>query len=131
MSRSHNYVTAAVLAAGLALANVITALVLLPQGSDQVNSSGNQPPYAVLMIEVLIGAVGLVAAYGVFRQQRWGVITTLALMVLNILVSLPGIPFGPTTLSKVGSAVGLIVAVAVIWLLLRRESRATLTADAH
>jgi hypothetical protein len=131
MSRSHNFVIAAVLAAGLSLANVITALVLLPQGSDKVNSSSNQPPYAVLMIEVLIGAIGLVAAYGAFRRQRWGVLVTLAVMILNVLVSLPGIPFGPTVLAKVGSALGLIVAVIVIWLLLRRESRVALTADAR
>ena len=108
MSRSRNYVVAAVLAAALSLANVITALVLLPQGSDKVNSSSNQPPYAVILIEILIGAVGMVAAYGVFRQQRWGVLITLAVMVLNVLVSVPGIPFGPTTLDKVASALGLV-----------------------
>ena len=76
MSRSRNYVIAAILAAILALANIITSLVLLPQGSDKVNSSSNQPPYAVLMIEVVLGCIGLVAAYGVFRRQRWGVLIT-------------------------------------------------------
>lgn len=131
MSHSRNFVIASVLTAGLSLANVITALVLLPQGSDKINSSSNQPPYVVIMVEVLIGAIGLVGAYGVFRRQRWGVLITLAIMILNVVVSLGGIPFGSTVLDKVASAISLLVAATVIWLLLRRDSRVVLTADAH
>lgn len=80
MSRSRSYTTAAVLAALLSLANIIVAFALLPQGSDKVNSSADQAPYAVLMVEVVIGAIGLVAAYGVYRQQRWAVLVTLVMM---------------------------------------------------
>jgi len=123
MSHSRNYLIAAVLAGLLALANAITALVLLPQGSAKINASSNQPPYFVLLIEVVLGLIGVVAAYGVFRTQRWGVISTLVLMVLNVLISLPGIPFGPTVFDKVSSAVAALVSAAVIYLLLRRETR--------
>jgi hypothetical protein len=123
MSRSRNYTIAAALAGLLSLANAITALILLPQGSAKINHSSNQPPYAVILIEVVVGLVGLVAAYGVFRTQRWGVILTLVLMVLNVLISLPGIPFGPTTFDKVSSAVALLVAGAAIYFLLRRDTR--------
>jgi hypothetical protein len=132
MSRSRNYTIAAALAGVLSLGNTIVALALLPQGSDKINHSSNQPPYAVLLITVVVGLVGLVAAYGVFRTQRWGVILTLVLMVINVLISLPGIPFGPTMFDKVSSVVGLLVAGAAIYFLLRRdsvvESRAELTA---
>ena len=77
MSRARNYTIAAVLAALLSLANTIVALVLLPQGADKINASRNQPPYAVILIEVVLGLLGIVAAYGVYRTQRWGVILTL------------------------------------------------------
>jgi uncharacterized membrane protein len=130
MSRSRSIVVAAALAAALSLVNIITALVLLPQGSDKVNSSNNQPPYAVVMITVVVGAIGLVSAYAAFRRQRWGVLVTLLLMILNVLLNLPGIPFGPTLLDKVSSAGGAIVAGAVIWLLLRRDSRVAVAAAA-
>jgi uncharacterized membrane protein (DUF2068 family) len=123
MARSRNYTIAAVLAGLLSLANTIVALALLPQGSDKVNNSSDQPPYAVILVEVVIGLVGLVAAYGVFRSQRWAVILTLVLMVINVLISLPGIAFGPTTFDKVSSAVGLVVAAAAIFVLLRRDTR--------
>lgn len=123
MSRSRNYTIAAVLAGALALANTVVALVLLPQGADKINHSSNQPPYAVLLIEVVIGLIGIVAAYGVFRTQRWGVVTTLVLMVANVLISLPGIPFGPTTLDKVSSAGSVVVAAAALYFLLHRDTR--------
>jgi peptidoglycan/LPS O-acetylase OafA/YrhL len=123
-ARSRNYTVAAVLAGLLSLANAVTALVLLPQGADKINHSSNQPPYAVILIEVVVGLLGIVAAYGVFRTQRWGVILTLVLMVINVLTSVPGIPFGPTTLDKVSSVLGLLVAAVVIYLLLRRDTRA-------
>jgi hypothetical protein len=124
MSRSRNYTIAAVLAAVLGVANTIVALILLPQGSDKINHSSNQPPYAVLLIEIVIGLIGIVAAYGVYRTQRWGVVVTLVLMVINILVSLPGIPFGPTAFDKVSSVLGLLFAAATIYFLLRRDTRA-------
>ena len=124
MHRSRNYVIAAVLAGLLSLGNAIVALVVLPQGAAKVNASSNQPPYAVLLIEVVIGLIGLVAAYGVFRSQRWGVVVTLVLMVVNVLVSLPGIAFGPTTLDKILSLAGVLFAGAAIFFLLRRDKRA-------
>jgi uncharacterized membrane protein YfcA len=123
MSRYRNYTIAAVLAGILGLANAIVALALLPQGSNKINHSSDQPPYAVIMIEVIIGLIGVVAAYGVFRSQRWGVIVTLVLMVVNVLISLPGIPFGPTVFDKVSSVLGVVVAAAVLYLLLRRDTR--------
>lgn len=129
MSRSRNYTIAAVLAGLISLVNAITALVLLPQGADKINHSSNQPPYAVILIEVVVGLIGVVAAYGVFRTQRWGVVSTLVLMVINVLISLPGIPFGPTILDKVGSAVGVIVAAVAIYFLLRRDSNARPTLE--
>jgi 4-amino-4-deoxy-L-arabinose transferase-like glycosyltransferase len=121
MSRSRNYVVAAVLAGLLSLANTVVALVVISQGADHINHSSNQPPYAVIVIEVIVGLIGMVAAYSVYRTQRWGVVLTLVLMIVNVLISLPGIPFGPTTFDKVGSAVGLVVAAAAIWFLLRRD----------
>src|ERR1700689_4278312 len=122
VSHSRNYVIAAVLAGVLSLANAVTALILLPQGADKINHSSNQPPYAVILIEVVVGLIGVVAAYGVFRTQRWGVILTLVLMVLNVLISLPGIAFGPTAYDKAGSGAAVIVGGAAIYFLLRRDS---------
>ncbi|WP_375500787.1 hypothetical protein [uncultured Jatrophihabitans sp.] len=129
MTRSRNYTIAAVLAGLLSLANAIVALSLLPQGAHKINHSSNQPPYVVILVEVVIGLIGVVAAYGVFRSQRWGVIVTLVLMVVNVLISLPGIPFGPTTFDKVSSVLGFVISAAVIYFLLRRDTRRSIAAE--
>jgi predicted membrane channel-forming protein YqfA (hemolysin III family) len=117
------------LAGLLSLANAIVALALLPQGSAKLKASGNQPPYAVIIVEVIIGLIGVVAAYGVFRVQRWAVVLTLVLMVVNVLISLPGIPFGPTTFDKVASAGGLLASGGAIFFLLRRDGRTRTAAE--
>jgi hypothetical protein len=127
MPRSRNYLIGAALAGLLSLANTVVALVTMSQGAHQINSASNQPPYAVMVIEVIIGLTGLVAAYGVLKSLRWAVVLTLVLMVVNVLISLPGIPAGPTAFDKIGSFVGLIVSAAVIYFLLRRNGR---TSDA-
>jgi hypothetical protein len=83
----------------------------------------------VILLEIVIGLIGLVAAYAVYRTQRWGVILTLVLMIINVLISLPGIPFGPTTFDKVSSAVGLVLAGGAIYFLLRRDTRVATRAN--
>jgi hypothetical protein len=130
MTRSTNFTIAAILAGLLSLANFVTALILLPQGAAELAAQGDQPPYAVIVIKLIVGAVGLVAAYGAFRVQRWGIILTLILMVLNILGSLPGVAFAPSTVSRISSIVTVVVAGSVLWLLLRRDARALASADA-
>jgi hypothetical protein len=130
MLGSRKYTVAAILAALLSLSSVISSLILLPRGSADLASEGDQPPYAIVIVALVLGAIGVVAAYGVFRVQRWGIILTLIVMVLNVLSGLPGVPFGPTALAKVSSAVQVVVAGAVIWLLLRRDARKLASADA-
>jgi hypothetical protein len=118
---SRNYIIAAVLAGLLSLEGAVTSLVLVSQGAAKINHSSNQPPYAIVIGGVIVGLIGVVAAYGVFRTQRWGVVLTLILMVINGLFSLPGIPFGPTVFDKVSAVVTVIVAGTVIYFLLRRD----------
>jgi hypothetical protein len=129
MTRSTNYTIAAILVGLLSLANFITALILLPEGATDLAAQGDQPPYPVIVIKLIVGAVGLLAAYGVFRGQRWGVLLTLILMVLNILGSLPGVAFAPSSVSRVSSIVTVLVAGTVLWLLLRRDARTLSPAD--
>lgn len=131
MTRSRNYAIAAVIAGLLALSNFVTSVVLLPRGSAKLASEGNQPPYAIVVIELIVGAIGLVAAYGAFRGQRWGVLLTLIVAVLNVLASVPGVAFAPTALSRVASAVATVASGIVIWLLLRRDTPALVRADSH
>ena len=123
MSRLRNYTIAAILAAVVSLFDAVVALVLLPQGSSKINHSHTQPPYAAIVVVLVVGLVGFVAAYGVFRIQRWAVILTLVLMVLTVLIQLPGIAFGSNALQVSSSVLCLLIAAGAIFFLLRRDTR--------
>ena len=62
------------------------------------------------MIKLIVGVIGLIAAYGAYRVQRWGIILTIIVMVLNVLGSLPGVAFAPSLVSRISSIVTVVVA---------------------
>ena len=70
------------------------------------------------MITLLIGAVGLVSAYGVWRKQRWGVVLTILLRVVDGLLTLPAIVFAAEPWLEFGAVIAVVMGVAVIVLLL-------------
>ena len=96
MKRSTRYTTAAILQALLSLFDIAGALVFLPRGADALNQGGDSPPYVVLMLALIVGVLGLVSAWAVWKYKRWGVILTIVLRVVDGLAALPGILVAPT-----------------------------------
>ena len=77
LSRSTALKTAAVLSFLSSALSVIFALPLLAQGSSAIDQGGKAPPYFIIVLAVILGVVGIVAAYGCWKQMRWGVILTI------------------------------------------------------
>ena len=69
--------------------------------------------------------MGLISAYGVWRNQKWGVILTIILSVLNGLPTLPGVVFAPTVGTKLLAATATIISIIIIALLLWPKPKAT------
>lgn len=120
--RSTEYTVAAILNLLLSLAGIGFSLPVLFQGSADAAAGGDQPPYGVIVLSFALGIVGVVASYGVWKMQRWGVVLAIVVNALNFLSGLPGVFFGPTAFLKVGSVVGCVLDVVIIVLLLRRRS---------
>jgi hypothetical protein len=120
--RSTAHTAAAVLNAVLSLISVALALPLLPQGADQTAAAGDQPPFAIIVLSLVLGTVGLVSSYGVWQGQRWGVVLTIVVNALSFLSGAPGIVFGPTAFLVIGSVIGCAGNILVIYLLLRRRT---------
>jgi hypothetical protein len=118
--RSTAHTAAVVLNVVLSLVSVGMALPLLQQGADKTAAAGDQPPFAIIILSLLLGTVGLVSSYGVWQGQRWGVVLTIIVNALSFLSGAPGIVFGPTTFLVVGSLIGCAANILVIYLLLRR-----------
>ena len=125
--RSPAHTAAAVLNLAVSLLGVALSLPILPQGAAATEQAGDQPPFFIIILSLVLGTVGVVSSYGVWRGQRWGVVLTIVVNALSLLSGIPGVVFGPTTFLVVVSVIGCLLNVAIIYLLLRR--RAAVIAD--
>jgi uncharacterized membrane protein (DUF2068 family) len=118
MTRPRTFSIAAVLMliySLIAIAFEIPNLMLGMGAQTQYNGDG--PPFVLVLVNVVAGAMGIVAAFGVWRMQKWAVVLTIVLASIGILTSLPAMLFAPGML-KLGGAGGAAMAIVIIALLL-------------
>jgi len=93
MTRSKSLVTAAVLQVILSLFDGITAIPILAAGSQGLpplpgaEEMGGPPFWAGIMF-VVLAVVGLFGAYGVWFNQRWGKVITIATRAVLMIFAL-------------------------------------------
>jgi hypothetical protein len=128
MTRPRAFTIAAVLMVLLSLISIgfeIPNLMLGTGASAQFANSGG-PPFFLVLLNFAAGAVGLVAAYGVWQMQKWGVVLTIALCAYTVLSALPAILFAPLPL-KIAAGIAVLWATVIIVLLLRAQPKTAAT----
>jgi hypothetical protein len=118
LSRSTALKTAAVLSFLSSAYSIIFALPIIAQGAAVVDQGGDSPPYFVMMLAVILGVIGIIAAYGCWKGMRWGVILTIIINLLGGLSAAPGILFAPTTQLFVSASVSVVISIVIIVLCL-------------
>ncbi len=98
-------------------------LIVLNLAALALPTGGEDVPAFVIISTIVLSAAGIPAAIGLWLLRRWGFILTLIVMALNVLTSLPGIPFGPTPAIKLFAGLFALVSLAVLVLVLRPEAR--------
>lgn len=71
----------------------------------------------VVLASVVLGALGLVAAVGLWRAKAWAAWLALAVSVLNALSTAPGITAAPNAglaASAAGSVIGSVLVIALV-----------------
>lgn len=121
LSRATALKIAAVLSILISLTSIVFSLPMIASGAAAVEQSGEAPPFVVVMLSLLTGVVGLVAAYGTWNQQRWGIVLTILVNLLNGLSAAPGILFAPTTELFIAATLTVILTIAIIVLCLWRD----------
>ncbi len=106
-----------VAAALLALFSVLNLI------STLVPAFSNGVPAVVVYGGAVLGLVGLVAAYGLWKLKRWSVWLAIILSVLNVLSAAPGIAFAPTTVLFVAALVTVVGYALVVVLVVMPASR--------
>ena len=127
MDRPKTYTVAAILQLLISLFSVVWAFPILFQGAAAVDQAGDQPPFFIIVMSFGLGLLGLVSAYGVWRNQKWGVVLTILLSALNALSALPGLLFAPTFALQISAIFGVAISVVIIVLLLWPKSRLATT----
>jgi hypothetical protein len=117
-TRPKTYTIAAILWFLSSAAGVVVSIPALSQGATAFNQTTIGPPYVVVLVGMLLNAMGLVSAYGVWRNQKWGVILTIILSALNGLLGAPGILFAPVIWVRVFAGSGVVFMIMIIALLL-------------
>ena len=126
MTRSIPVTIAAIILALSSLFGLATTIpALLTPGVSSAGPESGVPPFPALVIGLVLNSAGIVAAYGVWKNQKWAKIVSIFVSALGILLSLPGLLFAPNIMLKLIAAVGTAIGVLVIVLLMLRPAPRT------
>ncbi len=80
-------------------------------------------PLPVVVFSVVVGLVGLVAVYGLWKAKRWGMIVAIIISVLNALSASPGLLVQPNLPATIGAGVAVALSVLIIVLTILPSAR--------
>jgi hypothetical protein len=107
---------------------VLLSLFDFPWPYEILFPGGEEPPAFILYSGYVLGIVGLIVAVGLWMLKPWSYWTTIVVCALNFLLGAPGVIFAPGATLKALIAVTEIVAVLIIVLVMRPDSRRALAA---
>ncbi len=121
MTRSKSVTIAAMIVLFQAVMNVVLVVPRLAQGTSADSSTGS-PPFAVALFVFTLAIFGLFAAYGIWRNAKWGKVLGLIVSALNILYTLIPLLVAPLPIKLIAGGI-IALNIFIIVLLLRGEAR--------
>lgn len=103
----------------------LTLLVLLGVGHLTVPfvPDADKIPPLVRYGDVALGVLSLVAGFGLWTLQRWGIILTVIIAALNIASAAPGMIAAPSLALQVVTVAYVVLSLLIIVLVLLRSER--------
>jgi uncharacterized membrane protein (DUF2068 family) len=123
LSRASALKIAAVLSFLLGLFSFVTAIPYLARGAAALDTANNAPPFFIILAALVFAILRIVGAYGLWQNQRWGVMLTIVANALDAVAAAPGVLFAPTRTLWISALVSVVVSVVVIVLCLWRDRR--------
>ena len=123
LTRSTALKIAAVLSLLIGVSNVVLALPVISRGAEAVNQGSDAPPYVIILLAVILGMIAIVAAYGTWKGQRWGIILTILANALNGLSAAPGLLFAPSPGLTIAASITVVLSIVVIVFCLWRDRK--------
>jgi hypothetical protein len=109
MNKPTLFKVAVILFAIESIFNIIASLpgVIGPNITDGI-------PEFVIVLSTILGAAGLISAWGAWQGQKWGIWMTIALSIVGGLSALPGVLFAPNNIARVAAIAGVAISIFVI-----------------
>lgn len=127
LTRSQGLKIAAVIVLVLTLVNmVVYDIPFLTQGMaalDQAANADQGPPFFMVILGFAFDILAIVAAYGTWQAQRWGVILIIIVSAFNCINNALAAVFAPWLATQIFAAVSVVLYLGVIALCLRRETQ--------
>lgn len=89
----------------------------------------NQIPAVIVYSGIAAGVIGLIAAFGLWKARRWGMILTIIISAFNQLSSAPGVSVGPNLGLQVLAGAYVVLSVVVIVLVVLPSARRAYAAE--
>ena len=124
MNRPKTYTIAAILQGLFSLYAMVTTIPLLARGD-----TAPTPPFFIIVIGFALAVLGIISAYGVWRNDKWGVVLTIIVRAIDGLGALPGLLFAPTLALQISAWVSVLFAIVIIALLLWPKPKAVQAAN--
>lgn len=107
------------------LLTAFTLLVLLGVGHLTVPfvPGADKIPPLVRYGDVALGVLSLVAGFGLWNLQRWGVVLTVIIAALNIASAAPGMIAAPSRALQVVTVAYVVLSLLIIVLVMLRSER--------
>lgn len=105
----------------LVLATILLVLISLGSLATPLLAG---PPVPVKVLSVVMGLLGLLAAYGLWNRKRWGMIVAIVVSVLNALSGVPGLFVQPNLPATIAAGVGIAISILIIVLTVLPPARA-------
>jgi uncharacterized membrane protein (DUF2068 family) len=109
---------AAILTLVVNIYSIVFSIPVLARGFTATVEANDSPPYFIMVIAIILGVLGVVAAWGLWSNQRWGKILTIIVTSLNGLSALPGVMAAPTDRLRVEATVFVVISIVILVLVL-------------
>ena len=113
----------------LIVALVLLALLSLGNLVFPFEPGTNTIPPAIVYSAVAAGVIGLVAAFGLWKARRWGMILTIIVSAFNMLSAAPGLSAAPNPGLLVTAGVYVVLSALIIVLVLLPSARKAYAAE--
>ena len=127
LNRSNALKIAAVIVLVLTLFGMIVYdIPFLTQGMaalDQAANADQGPPFFMVILGFTFDILAIVAAYGAWQAQRWGVILILIVSAFSCINNALAAAFAPWMATRILAGIFVLGYLGVIYLCLRREPK--------